>query len=246
MITIAVINRKGGVGKTITTTNLGYNLSQMYGKKVLLVDADSQRDLSKMWRVPVTAKHTIYDVLTDKKKSYLVTRRTQYKSLNIIPGDERLEILNEISENALLNGLEIVEDSYDFCIIDCPPSMQISTVNALIAADYVISPMKLDAFSSGGVFAIDGLIEQCREYNPDIEFMGALITMYRSNKNANNMVRDLVEEPPFSVMDTVIRFDTAVDRSTVVRKPLAKCASRGKAAADYMSLAKEVIEKAGV
>lgn len=245
MITTSIINRKGGTGKTITTTNLAYKLSEM-GYKVLLIDADSQRDLSKIYRASRNARTTICNVLDDPKTIWKGIRNTKYDQLNILPGDEGLEIMHDIDPHSLSVALEEMKNEFDFCLIDCPPSMQITTVSALIASDYVIAPMKLDAFSSGGVFAIDKLIEQCREYNQNIEFLGALITMYRPNKNANRMVEDLIFNPPFPIMDTVIRYDTAVDRSTVSRKPLAKCAKNGKAAEDYENLALEFLRKVEV
>lgn len=245
MITTAIINRKGGVGKTVTTVNLAYSLTQL-GKKVLVVDADSQRDLSKMFRVPLTARTTICDVLLNSASMKKGIRKTNYDNLHILPGEERLESLKDIHESALLWALSEVEDNYDVCLIDSPPSMQISTVSVLFASDYVLAPMELDGFSDGGVLAIDRLLEQCREYNEGIDFMGALITKYRSNKGNNEMVKYMMENPSFPLMDTVIRFDAKVPHSTRVRKPLMKCASKARATADYLELAREFLEKAGV
>lgn len=245
MITTAIINRKGGTGKTVTTVNLAYSLT-LLGKKVLVVDADSQRDLSKMFRVPLTARTTICDVLLNSASMKKGIRKTSYPNLHILPGEEVLEALIDIHASALLWALNEVKDEYDFCLIDSPPSMQISTVNVLIASDYIICPMELDGFSDGGVCAIDRLLEQCREYNENVELLGAMITKYRSNKGNNKMVENMMLYPSFPLMDTVIRYDSKVAHSTRVRKPLMKCASRAKATADYMELAKEFMEKVGV
>lgn len=244
MITTAIINRKGGVGKTVTTVNLAYSLT-LLGKKVLVVDADSQRNLSKMFRVPLTARTTICDVLLNSASMKKGIRKTKYPNLHILPSEESLESLKDIHASALLWALNEVKDEYDICLIDSPPSMQISTVNVLIAADYVISPMELDGFADGGVNAIDRLLEQCREYNEGVELLGALITKYRSNKGNNDMVRDLMMNPSFPLMDVVIRYDSKVAHSTRIRKPLMKCASKAKATADYIELAKEFLEKVG-
>lgn len=245
MIITAIINRKGGVGKTVTTANLAYSLT-LQGKRVLMVDADSQCNLSRLFRVPLTARTTIADIYLNSASTRRAIRKTRYDNLHILPGDERLEALKDIHESTLLWALNEVKEEYDICLIDCPPSMQLSTVNILIAADHVMVPMELDSFSLSGVLALDRLIEQCREYNEGIELLGVVITKYRSNRGNNEMIRGMLEQPLFPMMETVIRYDTKVSHSIRVCKPLMKCASKGKAAMDYLELANEYLEKVGM
>lgn len=243
MITTSVINRKGGVGKTTTIINLAWHLSNDHGYKVLLIDADSQGNLTDLCGMIRNASITICDVLVNTASLEKGIRKTKYPQIYVLPGDERLESMHDISENALMWALDEVKDEYDFCFIDCPASMQISTVNALIASDYVIAPMKLDGFSQKGVLAMDRLVTQCTEYNEKLVFLGALITMYRSNKSTNKMIVDIVESSGMTVMETVISYDPAAERVLRNKKPFAKGASRGKAAADYKALAEEFLSE---
>ena len=155
---VSIFNIKGGVAKTTSTANLGAVLSQE-GKKVLLIDLDPQSNLTKLFKAYSMDDLTISDVLLDKDLDITkVIKHTDFENIDILPSNVTLafaerKILLDVSrsqQNRLAKALKNIE-GYDYCIIDCPPALNMITVNALCATDEVIVPIKIDKF------ALDGL-----------------------------------------------------------------------------------------
>lgn len=238
MKTIAITNYKGGVGKTVTAVNLAYNLAAG-GRRILLVDADPQAYTSYMMR-QYERKASLCGVLTGKPIKKAIFKA--YEKLYILPASSDLEAVEGIEPDTLKNKLSELSE-YDYCIIDCNSSMQIFTINALTAADYVITPFKPDQFSVKGLTMFQDYLFQISEYNPDIVYMGALAVMYRGTKSQKDILEEILAENICPIMDTFIADREAVNTSIRQRKPLSLHRKKDTATADYLELTLEVIER---
>lgn len=227
MRTTVVMNIKGGVGKTVTTINMAAELAA-HEQRVLIVDADPQCNLSEFCGGN-TEGCTLEDVLTGGGRQYLpgLLQQTQMPGVDLLAGSDRL-FLSDISalrgQGMLDNVSEFLlslaeDDAYDFVLIDTPPSFTAATCAALAAADDVIIPMRLDAFSIAGVKTLLLQVKGMRDINPEISVAGVLITQYDGTIVAKETA-DAMRESALPVFGTVVRRTTAVDRSTFDRKPL--------------------------
>lgn len=246
----AVYNHKGGIGKTVSTVNLGYNLTVL-GKSVLLLDADPQGNLSTFFNVYDLNKSSIGTVLVGKGRPDKCIRKTRYQGLDIVPGNlylqdalyelERKEASGEtvaaVSIAQLLSG-----QKYDYCIIDCPPSAGRLIGMVMEAADDVIIPLNPDRFSADGLGSVLDII---RERGSAGITCGCLFTKFYRNKNALRIIQDVMQTTDAEIYENVIRRCSSVDHSLSVRKPLLKCASKSTAAIDYMDFTREYLEKEG-
>lgn len=227
MRTTIIMNAKGGVGKTVTTINMAAELAAR-GKRVVCIDADPQCNLSSFFRANLDI--TLYDVLMFPAPSHYTTlfQDTQIKDVLVLPGDMEL-ILADVRalKDRTINLKSIcdlvtcmAEDDFcDFVLIDSPPSFTAATTAGLAAADDVIIPMKLDAFSLSGVKDLLRQIAGMREINPALKIAGALVTQYDGTTVAKETAEAL-RESAVPVFGTMIRRTTVVDRSTFDRLPL--------------------------
>ena len=159
MKTIAIINMKGGCAKTTTSVNMGYILAEDYDKKVLIIDNDKQGNLSKACGVWNDEAPSFADVLTGDKTLTDVMQLGANGNIAVVPANmtlltANLEVIKneEIDQVTILSKeLEKVKDVFDYCIIDCPPDINISVINALVAADEVIIPIKIDGYAFDGM-----------------------------------------------------------------------------------------------
>lgn len=255
MKVISFINLKGGVGKTTTAINMGYILSAIHNKRVLLVDNDKQGNLSKFFCMINMAENKniegiselLLDTNLDIKK---VIQTTGMGGLDIILSNmDLLGTMQEILEDntrpqhtRLKDALEQVKDEYDYCIIDNPPDINISVINALIATDDVIVPTRADYFSFMGIKEILEQIEAVREYNPGINFKGCLLTMYQKN-NVNRQAREVLSGTyQYPVFETVIRNSIKVSETTYAGATLQQYAKKCTAAQDYIALVEEYLK----
>ena len=183
---LSILNIKGGVGKTTSTINLASTLAEE-GKKVLIVDIDAQSNSTMLFKVYDIDALSVSDILLDKNINVIdVIKDTDFDNIDILPSNISLaftekKILLDVTrnqQNRLKKALEQVEDKYDYCLIDCPPSLNMITINALVASDEVIVPIKIDKFALDGLgYLLDSIDEVKDEFNPNLKFLGCFITM---------------------------------------------------------------------
>ena len=254
MRTIAIVNRKGGSCKTTTTVELAYILATICHQRVLVVDCDSQGDatstlLGRSFDHDGTAAALQYGL------EYYpdVIEQTDVKGLDVLPAGESLAqvdmecMLGKMSPVfTRLRGLMAClaeDDSYDVVLMDCPPYYSLSCINAIVAADYVIIPTTLDAYSTVGMQSLLAQIRDLRTICPNVKVAGALITRYKNNDVSQDAESYLREEFPVRVFQTVIRRSedkmeecTWAGKSSQEWSPFCNCAK------DYRALVRELIE----
>lgn len=188
MRVLNICNLKGGVGKTITAVNMACILGEVYGKRVLVIDNDKQGNTSRFFRRFDYEAPSIADVLTGKHTAEEVIKPTPYSNVHIIPANMNLLLANrEImldmtrpQQSRLKDALTTILGTFDFCIIDNAPDENMSVINALVAGDDVLIPVKDDAFSFDGVREMVSCINQVRDnFNPKLKIVGWFKTMYR-------------------------------------------------------------------
>lgn len=253
MKTTCIMNLKGGVGKTITSGNMADILAADYGRRVLLIDADHQGNTSRFFRADQDAA-TLRDILTGDVEPYWPesVQGTGYEGLDIIPADMALAELDAAPERdgqsvwRLRGFLEaLAEDAaYDNVIIDMPPAFSLAARAALAAADEVIVPIKLDAFSVDGMAELLRQIDAMRRVNPRLALAGVLITMWR-NIDVAVQAEEVLRAGSFPVFAAKIRQTDRVDESTFQRQPLRVYSPRSAACVDYWSLAAEYLAGEG-
>ena len=261
MKTISIINLKGGVGKTVSAINVAYILAEVHKKRVLLIDNDKQGNTSKFFGVHDYDAPSITEVLTVKgydpfnaiKEVWYWLDETGEKReswLDVLPANMTLlkadkDILLDCSrpqQTRLSKAMERVSQYYDYCIIDNAPDLNMSVINALVATDDVMIPIKVDKFAFDGLEQILEQIEDIKEFNPRIKLRGCFVTMFQNCKVNRNGTQILQDAPDVPMFDTKIRRTVKVDESTFADKPLQAYAKNSTAARDYVALVKEYLE----
>ena len=248
---IAVVNQKGGVGKTTTVINLAAALVENK-YKVLIVDIDPQGNATSGCGVLKNQKKaTIYDILVNQADINGAISTAEHEGIDVIPANMNLagtevELVNTKQREFILKKqLEIVKDKYDYIFIDCPPAVNILTINALTAADSVLIPMQCEYYALEGLSQLVqtiGLVK--KNTNPKLVLEGILFTMY---DNRTNLSAQVVKEVKTHFNNTV--YETKITRSVRLSEAPSfgmSCLcydSRCKGADQYRSLAKEFIER---
>ena len=241
MRTLCIMNYKGGVGKTTTAVNMAYSLGEM-GNKILLVDADQQGNSTYIATRRAYTGKTLRDVMKGAGIRSAIKRSAWSPNVDVVPAKEEMEAV-AADPDTLREKLKEVEQEYDYCIIDCHPDMQIMTINALMASDDLLIPMKPDKFSETALEIMGEYFLQITEYNPDINIVGCLFTMFRGRKSQMQVITRLAAAKEFPLMETVISDCEAVNSAQEARKPLAKHRAKAKATEEYRQLAREYLEK---
>lgn len=249
MKTIAVVNRKGGVGKSTTAAALACVLTSK-GFKVLAVDLDAQRNLTSTMKARTETK-TALAVLTGD-----ITAKEAIKSTeagDILPASKALSgadaIITETGkEYRLKEALEEVKDIYDFCIIDCPPALGILTINALTAAQSVIIPAQADIYSLEGIEDLQEILEPVKKYcNTSLRTEGILLTRYSNrsilSREVKQLAEQLAERLGTSLFETAIREAIAVKEAQISQESLLKYAPKAKVTEDYKAFTEELLER---
>jgi len=252
MKTISVINLKGGVAKTISAANIAHILAVIHGKRVLLVDNDKQGNISKMFGLHGYDHPTIAELLTERDANiHEIITPTTYKTLDIIPANmtllkANLEVLLDPSrpqQTRLRGAFKHIAGDYDYCVIDCAPDLNISTINALVASEDVLIPIKIDKFAFDGLAELIEQINNTREdLNPALTLRGCLITSYQNNEVNRQGAEWLRAQKDLPVFNTHIRRTEKVDESTFASTPIIEYSRRCGAARDYLALVVEYLE----
>lgn len=251
MKTIAIINLKGGVAKTVSSVNISHILATTYNKRVLLIDNDKQGNTTKMFRLHDEDELSIADIMTDTEINIdNVIVPTQYNNLDLIPANMKLlkanldVIKDETKEQQtiLKKALDQVSDNYDYCIIDNPPDINISVINSLVASEDVLIPIKIDKFAFDGLEELNEQIENAKQINPNIKLRGCFITQYQNNDVNNQGEEVLISNKKYPMFRTHIRRTPKIDESTFASLPISEYSKRCSASKDYMSLIEEYLE----
>lgn len=247
---IAILNRKGGVGKTTTTINLGKALS-LSGKKVLVIDNDAQANLTEGLGIEVgEGDKTVYHCYAEEAALPVIAVEDNF---HVVPSSSALDSIQNVLNDdynrnyKLLQAIDPVKNEYDFILIDCPPSLGVYTANALTAATkYIITAQAGSSFSNSGVAEVKNMIDlQVKKIiNQKIECLGILITFYNSNTNISAAVaEDLEEIYNGQVFKIRIRQLTKLMEAPYLRQDIFMLAPNSGAAEDYKALSKEVIKR---
>lgn len=255
MRAISIINLKGGVGKTITTINLAAILAKDHHKRVLIVDADSQHNITDFFGAGDN-DNNLSAVLRGEHDCYWENnvKHTNIKGVDILPGDDGLMMLDvsmirgrHINGAVLRDFLECVaeDDAYDYVLFDCPPAFNAASSAALYASGLVIIPTKLDYFSLSGLSNTISQIHNMHQINPGLRIVGCLITMWtKSCVDAEAQLRKL-DKRVLPTFKQVIRLSDRVNASTFEGKPLTTFSPRSNSGIDYRAWVKELLEEVG-
>jgi chromosome partitioning protein len=252
---LAIVNQKGGVGKTTTAINLSAGLA-LEGKRVLLIDCDPQANTTGglgLRRQPDSAEQrlSIYDVLLGPTTLREAAHATPVSRLTLIPGSRdlygaNLELANEPRrEYRLRDAITLVRDEYDYILLDCPPSLDLLTVNALVAADGLLVPLQAEYFALEGVTELVSTLESVtRTFNPSLTLDGVLITMFDERTNLSQQVaQNLKAFFGEDLLSTTIPRNIRLAEAPSHGLPVALYDAKSRGTEAYRDLAREILHR---
>ncbi|MBQ6816462.1 MAG: ParA family protein [Clostridia bacterium] len=248
---IAIVNQKGGVGKTTTAVNLTAALGNA-GKKVLIVDADPQGNTTSGFGINKReVTFSSYDLLIGAQKAETATVNTTFKNVDVIPANMDLagaevELINiENREAQLKKALSLVREKYDFIFIDCPPSLGLITINALTACDTFLVPVQCEYYAMEGLSQLMASVRQIKRlYNAGLELEGVALTMYDGRLNlTHQVVEELKKFFANKLYKTTIPRAVRLSEAPSYGMPIQYYDKRSKGAKAYDELAQELLKR---
>lgn len=248
--TIVIANQKGGVGKTTTTINLSASLAEL-GKRVLVVDMDPQGNTTSGLGVDKEEENTVYEMLLEEKTLEECLRREIFPNLSLIPANVNLagaeiELVNvENKENLLKNALDQIKEAYDFILIDCPPSLNILTINSMCAGDTVLVPIQCEYYALEGLSQLMHTIDLVKErLNSDLEMEGVVFTMYDARTNLSlQVVENVKNNLDQTIYKSIIPRNVRLAEAPSHGLPITIYDTKSAGAEAYRLLAEEVIHR---
>lgn len=245
---IAIVNQKGGVGKTTTTVNLSAALAKK-GKKVLLIDEDPQGNATSGVGVNKAQEKSTYDVIINETKIEEVIIGSSVKKLDVCPSNINLagaevELVPMMAREAKLKEkLESIKEKYDYILIDCPPSLGLLTINALTASNSIIIPIQCEYYALEGVGQLMNTVNLIKkQLNKDLYIEGVVLTMNDARTNLSNQVISEVKKYfKDNVYKTIIPRNVKLSEAPSFGMPITTYAPLSKGARCYEKLAQEVI-----
>lgn len=251
MSIIALVNQKGGVGKSTTAVNLGAYLVA-HGKKILLIDMDPQANATTgLGLRPENLEKSVYDSLAGKTLLKDVILKTSLANYDLVPATQDLagatiELVEDTErEYKFYNAIKDIKNDYDYVLIDCPPSLGLLTVNSLTAADKIIIPIQCEYYALEGLSQLLNSIDLIKaNLKEDLEIMGAVLTMYdKRNQLSRQIVKEVRRHFPGYVFDAVIPRNVSLAEAPSFGKTILQYAPNSAGAKAYDHLAREVISK---
>lgn len=247
---IAIANQKGGVGKTTTSINLAASIAEM-GKRVLAIDLDPQGNMTSGLGVDKNeVDNTVYELMLDECSINESIQDTVVKGLRLIPSNVNLagaeiELLGiNDKEYILKTAVDYIRDDYDFIVIDCPPSLNMLTVNAMTTADTVLVPIQCEYYALEGLSQLMYTIDLVHErLNPELILEGVVFTMYDARTNLSlQVVENVKSNLNQNIYKTIIPRNVRLAEAPSHGLPITLYDSRSTGAESYRMLAEEVVE----
>lgn len=248
---IALINQKGGVGKTTSTANLGACLATL-GRRVVILDIDPQANLTVHFGVsPYEIEASIYDLLMGERAFDEVLVTTEVDGLELIPANidlagAEIELVGMIGREIILKEkLEGLEDRYDYLLIDCPPSLGLLTLNALTTVDEIFIPLQVEFFALQGMSQLLKTLERVKKrLNHDLDITGIIPCMYDARTRlSREVLANIRQYFEAKVFNTIVRKNVKLAESPSYGAPIINYEPSATGATDYMALAREVIDQ---
>ena len=245
---LAIVNQKGGVGKTTTAVNLSASIA-VSERSTLLVDFDPQANATSAYgKSPASPQ--IYDALIERESIANVVQRTELEHLHLVPSGRDLygaeiELVSALNrERKLERTLADVRDDYRYVLIDCPPSLGLLTLNALTAADAVLIPLQCEYYALESLAGLMETIEAVRQHlNPDLALAGIVLTMADPRNNLSRQVEEEVRSHfESTVFETVIPRNVRLSEAPSHGRPVLLYDIQSKGATSYLRLAEEIVK----
>lgn len=240
MKVISLLNQKGGVGKSSTAVNLSVALSKL-NKKVLLIDLDPQGDSTDYSGIVEEQEDTSLEFLLDGKQNFIKLEHYDLIPADISLSDFELRAVSMMARESILKTKINSIENYDYCLVDCPPSLGLLAVNSLVASNLVISPVLMERFSIKGLKSLSETLESIKAINPRIKnkfLVNKFNKSYSHNVEHYNSIMEVIKPQTF---ETIIRQDVKISKSQDETINIFDYDSKSKGAQDFKMLAKEVI-----